>query len=153
MLAISERCCAVSFSALARPPLRPPSFPSATAAGFFFLGFNFSPIASSTTRSAFCTSSSLLERLCILRIMPQKRLFSREEISPPTYQACREAGATTGFTIEGAKQSRIGHLADALHRIILRFSGDYYAPLRTVVMIFKEVFVIRLFHSIHKERR
>jgi len=30
------RCLAVSFLALAFPPLKPPSLPSATAAGFFF---------------------------------------------------------------------------------------------------------------------
>ena len=35
--ALARRCFAVSFRALALPPLRPPSRPSATAAAFFFI--------------------------------------------------------------------------------------------------------------------
>lgn len=66
-----------SFAALARPPFTPPSLPSATAAGFFFLGLagnrigffgsrlRGGPIASSTTLKAFCATSPLLERLCM----------------------------------------------------------------------------------------
>ena len=35
--ALARRCFAVSFRALALPPLSPPSRPSATAAAFFFI--------------------------------------------------------------------------------------------------------------------
>jgi hypothetical protein len=35
--ALARRCLAVSFRALALPPLSPPSRPSATAAAFFFV--------------------------------------------------------------------------------------------------------------------
>jgi hypothetical protein len=75
--AIAFLCSAVSFAARARPPLRPPNFPRATAAGFFFfwragngIGFFGStkgppPMASSTTRKAFWATSPLLERTCM----------------------------------------------------------------------------------------
>src|SRR5262245_14497701 len=62
-----------SASARALPPFAPPSFPSATAAGFFPLfgsssgsPVNFSPIACSTTRRATVAKSwsvPLLERV------------------------------------------------------------------------------------------
>src|SRR2546427_2379388 len=65
-----------SLAALARPPFCPPNLPNATAAGFFFFGregncIGFfssakrSPMASSTTLSAFWATSLLLERTCI----------------------------------------------------------------------------------------
>ena len=74
--AIAFLSSADNFAALARPPLTPPNFPRATAAGFFFfgregnrIGFFGSasepPIACSTTLSAFCAMSSLLERTCM----------------------------------------------------------------------------------------
>jgi len=51
--AISDRCSAVSFAALAAPPFAPPSRPSATAAGFFpASGSGAFPVASSTTEAA-----------------------------------------------------------------------------------------------------
>jgi hypothetical protein len=75
--AISVRSCGVSFAALAMPPFMPPSFPSATAAGFFLrggndsglgAGLNSAPVACSTTRRAFCATSPLLERLGMLAL-------------------------------------------------------------------------------------
>lgn len=83
---LAQRACAArwamalrvsedNLAALARPPFWPPSFPRATAAGFFFLGRDgncigrFSvrgaPIVASTTLSAFWATSPLLDRLCI----------------------------------------------------------------------------------------
>jgi hypothetical protein len=38
ILAIADRRLALSFAALAFPPLEPPNFPSATAAGFLLRG-------------------------------------------------------------------------------------------------------------------
>ena len=81
--AIAFRSSADSLAALARPPLTPPNLPRATAAGFFFragnysgffaLAFSGAPINCSTTLSAFCATSPLLERLgmvllCHIRI-------------------------------------------------------------------------------------
>lgn len=63
--AISLRRSGESFSALAFPPFIPPLRPKATAAGFFPLWDSESPIASSTTRRAFCATSLLLDRLGI----------------------------------------------------------------------------------------
>ena len=69
--AISLRSSGESFFALAIPPFLLPNFPRATAAGFFGLrgncnvfraGFKGSPIAASTTLSAFCATSPLLAR-------------------------------------------------------------------------------------------
>lgn len=64
---MSLRCFGVSFLALALPPLRPPSLPSATAAGFFPSGeggFSTSPVAISTTSLAswFASRGRLLVR-------------------------------------------------------------------------------------------
>jgi hypothetical protein len=63
-LAIADRFRGDSAAARAAPPLAPPSFPSATAAGFFpaFLSGNgdpshFSPMACSTTRRATLAKS------------------------------------------------------------------------------------------------
>ena len=75
--AIAVRSSGESFFALARPPFIPPNFPSATAAGFFFLGLagncigffgstSVAPMACSTTRKAYWATSALLERLCML---------------------------------------------------------------------------------------
>jgi len=72
-----------NFSARAFPPFTPPSFPRATAAGFFFglvvksigflgsFAFSGAPIASSTALSAFYAVSLLLERLRIDGIVTQ----------------------------------------------------------------------------------
>ena len=66
-LAMSCRLSFDSDLARALPPLLPPSFPSTTAAGFFFFLFNFGiawPVEIATTRAAtWFTSSCLLERL------------------------------------------------------------------------------------------
>ena len=65
-MAIALRLSGVNLSALAVPPLRPPSLPNATAAAFFLgVGLRVSPIACSTTRKAFCAGSDMLDRLGI----------------------------------------------------------------------------------------
>ena len=74
--AMALRFAAESLSALARPPLAPPSLPRATAAGFFpAFGSSSgvpsicSPMACSTTRKALTAKYlSLLERLGILEV-------------------------------------------------------------------------------------
>ncbi len=57
-LAIADRRAALNFAALACPPFRPPSFPNATAAGFF------SVVTSPRMRDAM-RFGSILERLGI----------------------------------------------------------------------------------------
>jgi len=91
--AISLRSSDVNFAARALPPFMPPSLPSATAAGFlglrgncmvFAFGFKGAPIAVSTTLSAFCAVSPLLERVRMVSIMPQvvkpRSILSRMEM-------------------------------------------------------------------------
>lgn len=82
--AISLHSPGVSFAAWARPPLNPPSLPSATAAGFFLRSGNRStrvfaasgaPVACSTTRKAFRASSGSVLRYFLLR-HPRFRLRS-----------------------------------------------------------------------------
>ncbi len=55
------RCSAVSLAALANPPFLPPSFPRATAAGFFSFsglgGLVLADSASGTTVSRICRAS------------------------------------------------------------------------------------------------
>jgi hypothetical protein len=60
LFALSDRSALLSFFALAGPPFRPPSRPSATAAGFFFpgLGSGSRPVALATTPNAVSFSSS-----------------------------------------------------------------------------------------------
>lgn len=75
-VAIAVRRAADSFLALARPPFAPPSFPKATAGGFFpafrsssGVPSKCSPMACSTTRRATVAKSwflGLLERLDML---------------------------------------------------------------------------------------
>ena len=66
-LAISDRRAAESFAARARPPLSPPSLPSATAAGFFSGSVGEVgrlPVTAFTTENAVVFRSGLeLERL------------------------------------------------------------------------------------------
>jgi hypothetical protein len=65
--AISLRRFGESAAALAFPPFDPPSFPRATAAGFFFRAGGVCPVASATTRkAAWATSSFFLGRLGIM---------------------------------------------------------------------------------------
>lgn len=74
--AISFRFSADKLLALALPPLRPPSFPKATAAGFFF-GFGRTtgsgwPVLLLTILAAIWLASlALLERLGILQLCAQ----------------------------------------------------------------------------------
>ena len=66
--AASVLCFFVMLAALALPPLAPPSFPRATAAGFFVLigSDGASPVAMSTTILASCAISlGMRERFCI----------------------------------------------------------------------------------------
>ncbi len=66
-LAIADRRLAESLRALAAPPLRPPSFPRATAAGFLAGGV---PVRAATASKAatFSSGEGLLERLGILPV-------------------------------------------------------------------------------------
>jgi len=72
--AIADRSSGVSFAARAFPPLAPPSFPKATAAGFFSGPFGAgsgaaSPVAMSTTiLASWFGSRGMLERFCMLRL-------------------------------------------------------------------------------------
>lgn len=71
---MSDRCPGLRLAARALPPLAPPSFPRATAAGFF-AGLGDSGSASPYTISAISfarwfTSVGILERFCMALIVP-----------------------------------------------------------------------------------
>ena len=73
LLAMSDRCLAVSAFARALPPLAPPSFPSATAAGLrvSFGSGGALPVAMSTTIFAsWFGSRGIFERLSMPATVP-----------------------------------------------------------------------------------
>jgi hypothetical protein len=69
----------VSFAARAFPPFAPPSFPSATAAGFFSGPFGAgsgaaSPVAMSVmSLASWFGSRGMLERFCMLRLSDSRQ--------------------------------------------------------------------------------